>query len=249
VPRGGYLWSRAAEFSRQFKTWELPSTVTAATGGAEAAMSGQPAWQGMTTIETPAVRAALDGAEPLAEDRGAADGVSGDAGSRPAPRAGRLPAPALQLLEGGASAHETRRGAMGRHFLAPELELVQPTAAPAAPVNDASARMVEVLQRQHAPATGGSSSSGGSDRISLSDLTLVAVAAATQQVAASTSPASTSTSGRSGGGREGGGSAGNSSASAKSPEQEHREIEDLARRVLSEVEWMMDALRDRAGEP
>lgn len=253
APRGGYLWSRAAEFARNVRTWELPSTVTAATAGAEAAMSGQPAWQGMTTIETPAVRAALTGADSMVDGEGANDGAVASAGGTPggpAVREGRLPAPSLQLLEGGASAHESRGGGAGRHLLPPELELLRPVAAPvpAAPVSDASARMVEVMQRQQAPVTGGSSRSGGSDRLSLSDLTLVAVAAATQQVAASTAPASTSSAPRGGGGRDGGGS-GKSQGSRMSPEQEHQEIEELARRVLGEVEWMMDAMRDRIGEP
>lgn len=248
APRGGYLWSRSAEFARDFGTWEPPSTVTAATGGAEAAMSGQPAWQGMTTIETPVVRAALNGSDPMAEGDGGPDGVYGGALARPSPKAGRQAAPSLQLLEGGVSAQEVRRGGTGRHLLPPELELIRPTTVPAAPVNDASARMVEVMQRQSAPVTGGSNRSGGSERLSLSDLTLVAVAAATQQVAASTAPASTTSTTKGGGGR-GGVGAGNSQASAMSPEQEHREIEDLARRVLSEVEWLTDAMRDRIGEP
>jgi hypothetical protein len=206
-------------------------------------MGGQPAWQGMAPIETPAVNAVLDRPEPVAEEDGAP--VNAVMGSSPR----RLPVPSLQLLEGGASAYEAMRGAAGRHVLPPELELIRPATAPAAPVNDASARMVEVLQRQHAPAAGGNSWNGGSDRLSFSDLTLVAVAAATQQVAASSGSASASPATQGGSGKEGVGPAGRSQASSPSPEQEHREIEDLARRVLSEVEWLMDAMRDRVGEP
>ena len=97
--------------------------------------------------------------------------------------------------------------------------------------------MVEALRTQNR-------GSGGDDRVTLGDLTLVAVASATQQLAASPH-------GGSGAPPSGGGASavhGQKDQSDKSPEAERAEIDALARAVIDEIRQMTAQAHERSGE-
>jgi hypothetical protein len=123
---------------------------------------------------------------------------------------------------------------------APPLTTVGAPAPPpvtSTPSSDASARMVEALraQQQHGPTD---------DRVTLADLTLVAVASATQQLAASQPhrASAVQTAATSAGGRRP-----HEAASKPDPETERREVEELARQVLDEVHSLVEIARERSG--
>ena len=108
-----------------------------------------------------------------------------------------------------------------------------------APAGDSASRIVEALRSQPAASS--------DDRVSLADLTLIAIASATQQVAAS--PTGGGPSGASaaepapGAAPEaasghGGGKSGNSA----------QEIEELARAAFDELQRLIAMARERSGE-
>jgi hypothetical protein len=231
-PRGSFTWPASAEFAGRFNAWTPPPSVLGAVGVGEAASAGLPAWEGLPPVA------------PI--DAEVATGAEGDeigpAGARPsmpvvAARRGRdarTHAPALRLLSGGADEGEKRWAS------APALTQVATGSVAPAPVasGEPAAKLVEALRahQQHAPSD---------DRVTLADLTLVAVASASQQLAASTperaaSVAQTVSSAV---------SAIRSHLPGKSPELEQREIEELARQVLDEVYTLMKIARERSGDP
>jgi hypothetical protein len=150
----------------------------------------------------------------------------------PAARALELARPFLRLVEGG-FAGEATRSAAPRFFEQP-----QPVVA-GAPASDSASKIVEALRQQ--PAT-----AAGDDRVSLADLTLIAIASATQQVAASAT----------GGGPSAGGSSSSSPPAAAAPAGAHggggsgnpvEEIEELARAAFVELQRLMEIARERSG--
>jgi hypothetical protein len=154
----------------------------------------------------------------------------------PAARALELARPFLRLVENGLTGADggARGGATPRFFEQP-----QPMVA-GAPSSDSASRMVEALRTQPATAT-------SDDRVSLADLTLIAIASATQQVAAS--PA--------GGGPSGGGGAAAPAASAepasggggsKKSGNPAQEVEELARAAFDELQRLFAMARERSGE-
>ena len=109
-----------------------------------------------------------------------------------------------------------------------------------APSSDSASRIVEALRSQPA-------ASSSDDRVSLADLTLIAIASATQQVAAS--PA--------GGGPSGGGASSAPAAAAPERAAAHgggksgnpvQEIEELARAAFDELQRLMAIARERSGD-
>ena len=123
----------------------------------------------------------------------------------------------------------------------PQLALVQtaPPPVPAAPASESTARIVDALRAQQ------DSSTVADERVTLSDLTMISTASAQQKLAASsgpTTPSSTNNASR--------GSKGKSSGDTKkNPEAERREIEEIARHVLDEVERLSEIARERSGDP
>jgi hypothetical protein len=116
--------------------------------------------------------------------------------------------------------------------------MIEPPVA-AAPTSESTAKMVEALRaHQNAPAD---------DRLTLADLTLVAVASATQQVAASQAPPTVAAASTGGGG--GAGTSRAAGGAEQNLEAEQREIEELARQVLDEVRSLVEISRERSGDP
>ncbi len=265
MPRGSFLWTRAAEFTPTVGEWTPPQTVTAASAGAEAAATGQPAWGAMPPVVTPSVQEAF-GEAPTSAGGGrggtarTATGrtLVGLPGGNPvratAAQAARseaaeaasvllgapIDAPLLRLVS--ASAGGTPSGGTPNiPSWAEQMHLVQPApVVPAAPASESTAKIVEALRSQQ------QQSGANDDRVTLADLTLVAVASSTGKLAASSAPASTgahaSQSPAAAGGKGG-------PSEKKSPEAERREIEELARHVLDEVERMCEIARERSGDP
>jgi hypothetical protein len=162
----------------------------------------------------------------------ARDGAAGAAGPvGPAARALELARPFLRLVEGSvASDGPQRASAAPRFFEAP-----QPVVA-GAPSSDSASRIVEALRSQPAATS--------DDRVSLADLTLIAIASATQQVAAS--PA--------GGGPSGAATAAPSSSSSSAPSGHGgasgnpvQDIEQLARETFDELLRQMAIAAERSG--
>ncbi len=195
------------------------------TGGEAAARGSAP---GISNVR-PAAAMPLMTAGPVAREGGPAMG--GLAG--PAARALELARPFLRLVEGGIGGDAGQRSAAPRFFEQP-----QPLVS-GAPAGDSASRIVEALRSQPA--------ASGDDRVSLADLTLIAIASATQQVAAS--PTGGGPSGASaaepapGAAPEaasghGGGKSGNSA----------QEIEELARAAFDELQRLIAMARERSGE-
>jgi hypothetical protein len=159
------------------------------------------------------------------------DGAAPTEAAGPAGRALELARPFLRLVEGSIASAATRP-ATPRFFEQP-----QPLVA-GAPSSDSASRILEALR--HQPATGASD-----DRVSLADLTLIAIASATQQVAASAA----------GGGPSGGGAAA-APATEAGPGGGHaggsgnraQEIEELARAAFDELQRLMYIARERSGD-
>jgi hypothetical protein len=152
----------------------------------------------------------------------------------PAACAFELARPFLKLVE-GSIASDVPRSSAPRFW-----ELPQPLVT-AVPSNDSASRMVEAVRSQ--PAT------PSDDRVSLADLTLIAIASATRQVAASpagggpsgsggvSSPAAAPAATPIGAGHGGGGRSG-------SPQQE---IEEIARAAFAELQRLIEVARERSG--
>ncbi|HEX6835366.1 MAG TPA: hypothetical protein VF334_02280, partial [Polyangia bacterium] len=159
-----------------------------------------------------------------------------DGGSAgPAARALDLARPFMKLIEGGIAGDAGSRSSAAPRFY----EQPQPVVA-GAPSSDSASRIVEALRSQ--PATPSSD-----DRVSLADLTLIAIASATQQVAAS--PA--------GGGPSGAGATAAAPAAAPAADAAHgggksgnpaQEIEELARAAFDELQRLFAMARERSGE-
>ncbi len=265
LPRGGYLWSRAASFTTQVGQWVPPATVAAASGGADAAAAGQPAWEGMAPVASPLVQQAFvdqsDGAgagssvgtarEFLATTVGAEGSRSASSmartvppASRPDVRAARAmlgdpgAAPLLQLVtaSAGGSAASPARSASASSHNAPALSLLRPAVAPS---SESSAKMLDALrvQQQHAPSD---------DRVTLADLTLVATASSTSQLAASHGEQNSSQAHHASRGQAGGQQGGH--GQQRNPEAERLEIEIMAQHLVDELRRRMEIERERAGD-
>jgi hypothetical protein len=180
----------------------------------------------------PAAAMSLVTASPTGRDGAAATGAT----AGPAARALELARPFLRLVETGIGSDGGQRSPAPRFFEQP-----QPVVA-GAPSSDSASRIVEALRSQP-PA------SAGDDRVSLADLTLIAIASATQQVAASAvgggpsgggaaAAAPAASSGGGGGNGGGGGKSGN-------PAQE---IEELARAAFDELQRLIAIARERSGD-
>jgi len=207
-----------------------PSAMPLASGG-EAARGG--ATVGVSNVRPRAAMPLMTGAP--ARD-GAANGATPSGATGPSARALELARPFLQMVQGGLSGGENaaRASSAPRFYDQP-----QPVVA-GAPSSDATARLVEALRSQPA----GSSSD---DRVSLADLTLIAIASATQQVAASSvggGPSSSSAAEPSSSSSPGGGGGGGGGKSAD-PEQE---IEDLARAAFEALKRLEAVERERSGD-
>lgn len=262
MPRGGYLWPRSEAFSTHVGEWSPPATVAAANAGADAAAMGQPAWGGMLPIGTPAVHEAFGdypADRPLVASRGATGAHSTASGSlaRPmtAPRSsrpelsaatamlgGQLSAPLMHLVSASttsSSAGTASAGGASAARVPPQFSLVEGARVGSAPSSESSARMIDALrsQQQNAPSD---------DRVTLADLTLVATASSTSQMAASAAGGHSShshhaTHGHGGESKHGGGE-------KKSPEAERLEIEIMAQHLVDEVRRRAEVSRERTGD-
>jgi hypothetical protein len=159
--------------------WLPPATVRAALSGTAASERGVPMWGAMEPVHLDAVEGALDSAP---ED---------DAQPR---REGRDGRPQLAVLQGGRQAERTG-GAHAAHPAAasppswprqaPEATLLTAPlmqGRPPTSSGDASAKLLDAV-RAHAAA----SAAASDERITLGDLTLIAMAASQDQMAAATS--------------------------------------------------------------
>jgi hypothetical protein len=157
----------------------------------------------------------------------ARDGAAG-----PAARALELARPFLRLVEAGVAGDGGQRASATPRFF----EQPQPMVA-GAPSSDSASRIVEALRSQPAASS--------DDRVSLADLTLIAIASATQQVAAS--PA--------GGGPTAAGAPAAAPASASAPSASGsaasanpaQDIEELARAAFDELQRLILMARERSG--
>jgi hypothetical protein len=140
-------------------------------------------------------------------------------------------APLLELVRGVRSPVEPSA----------ELARFAPQAQPlvrATPAGDAAARMVEAVRQQPASAP-------GDDRVTLQDLTLISIASATQQVAASPqgsapAPVAARPQAETHAAKRGG-----NQAKGASP----GEIEELAHKVFEEYQRLVEIARERSGDP
>jgi hypothetical protein len=182
------------------------------------AAPGAPLWGAMRPLVSPAAPAPAE--------------ASGESASTA--RALAFAQPFLNLVQGGLSPVESSGGA---RFV----EQAQPLVVPAAPASDAASKIVEAVRTAptHTP---------NDDRISLADLTLIATASATQQIAASPAgggPAPSAPSGGGGGGHGGGG--GGHGKGDKKGGGAH-EIEELAQKIYDELQKHWEIQRERSGE-
>lgn len=143
--------------------------------------------------------------------------------------------PFLELIRGGLSPVDTgpRTREAASQFSSPPQPLVQ-----AAPAGDAAAKMVAAVQRQAPAAT--------DDRITLADLTLISIASATQQVAA------TPVGARPPAARPQEAPAAPPAAApavAKPHQPSAAEINDLAIKVYDELKRLLEIARERSGDP
>lgn len=246
-PRGSFTWSRSAGFTPRLGDW-TPSVTAAAASGDAAERGVPPGEMPLPALHEPSVDAVSSPAGPRPPL------VGGGAPARSAPSSARPPAagiggfpaeavPFLRLVAGGIverAAPGSERAvapAGGGGWSPPALTTVQPPVA-AAPASEATARMVEALRaQQHATVD---------DRVTLADLTLVAVASATQQLAASPIGGGAPVANAPATNRP---STSPHAAAEPSPEAERREIEELARQVLDEVHSLVEIARERSGGP
>jgi hypothetical protein len=110
-----------------------------------------------------------------------------------------------------------------------------------APSNDSATRIVEALRSQPA-------SSPSDDRVTLADLTLIAIASATQQVAASPAGGGPSAGAPAGGGPSGGGGGGAPAGGGAKSGNPAQEIEELARAAFDELQRLITVARERSGD-
>lgn len=244
IARGSFTWTKAAEFAQQFGEWMPPATVTAANESGEAAALGQPAWGAMEPIAVPSVREAFGETVKRPSLSLVSPSLSPTSSAATAARVGELTLPQLSvtsstlrtLIQGQPVSSP---GASERWVPPAQMALVQPPPVAAAPTSEATTKILDALRSQRTQERAPSD-----DRITLADLTLVAAASSTQQLAAAAQPAGESV----------GKSAAESSKAIvgaakeeKSPEQEQREIEHLARRVVNELSTLLEISRERSG--
>jgi hypothetical protein len=192
--------------------------ATAATRGGAGAVSN---------VRTPA-------AMPLP---GAAGPATPQPTAGPASRALELARPFLRLVETGLTGSENgpRAASAPRFFEQP-----QPLVA-GAPASDSASRIVEALRTPAATAT-------SDDRVSLADLTLIAIASATQQIAASPAgggPSSSSSSDAPASSSSSSATSGHGAGKSGNPAQE---IEELARAAFDELQRLYALARERSGD-
>jgi hypothetical protein len=149
-----------------------------------------------------------------------------------AARALELARPFLRLAETGAE--PARSSGSPRFFEAP------PPVVAATPANLAASSMVEAMRSPPA-------ATSGDDRMTLSDLTLISMASATMQVAASPAGGAPAGSGGAAGpaASGGGGEAGPGPGKAGNPVQE---VEELARAAFDELQRLILVARERSGD-
>jgi hypothetical protein len=140
-----------------------------------------------------------------------------------------LARPFLELVKGGLESSQSD----GVRFF----EQSAPVAQAVAPSSEAASRMVDAVraQPQHVP---------GDDRVSLADLTLISVASATGQLAASEEggrPQPVAPGGGGGGGGEAHHAGGKGGGGAPA------DLEDLARKVFEELQRHIEIERERSG--
>jgi hypothetical protein len=168
------------------------------------------------------------------------------------------PPPALVQLEGRAPVSEATTTQADVEMARPFLELVKggvessrsegvrfyeqatPAVSEVAPSGEAAAKMVDAVraQPQHVP---------GDERVSLGDLTLISVASATGQLAASGEgerPQAVAPGGGGGDHGPGGGGHGGGHGGGKGAD-----LEELARKVYEELQRVIDIERERSGVP
>ena len=215
-PRGGFIWPRAAGFSTTTASAvEQASHAADRAQSADHAAPGSPLWESLR----PAM-VNVQGSEKAAGS--SASSTLSDI---------EMARPFLEMVNGSVSADESRTGGV-RFFEQPA-----PIVSAAAPSTEAATMMVEAVRRapSHAPSD---------DRVTLGDLTLISVASATGQLAASEAggrpQASAPSGGESGGGKGGGGKGGGKGGHAPN-------IEDLARRVFDELQRVIEIQRERSG--
>lgn len=264
VPRGSYTWSSAASFSNGTRPLALPALSESAVAIANAAHEGQPLWSAIpgTSIPPAYIAEALApraGARPtlsLVRTSSAPGAVSGDAANRLAShsvgwnedKAPTLSGPAGGLPS-GSSVQSDHAASYIQQLIATGSTSGATTASVTSVLNATPrrteseapvGRILEALRSQHQGAS--------DDRVTLADLALVEVAAATQQLAASPAGGSgnSSSSRNSSSGTSSGRSA--SPEQGKSPEAERAEIESLARQVVDELRSIMAVSLERSGE-
>jgi hypothetical protein len=154
------------------------------------------------------------------------------AATGPNARALELARPFLRLIEGGIASDQGRPSAP-RFFEQP-----QPLVS-AVPASDAASRIVEATRTRP-------QASSSDERMTLGDLTLIAMASATQQVAASPEggsgaahpPAPAAAPSGAGGGRDAAAATGNAA----------QDIEELARAAFAELLRLQELERERSGD-
>ena len=242
-PRGSFTWPGAAGFVMSSER-TAPMTASAI-GAAEQAAPGTPLWGSMTPV---LVQGSLGNAGAGRSGNG---NVSGNAN-------GNVSGSVGGFVGGGRRADEESRGMGG--VAGPLLELVrsvrspvdrspdvtryspQPQAQPlvsAMAAGDSASRIVEAVRRE--PNAGASD-----DRVTLGDLTLISIASASQQVAASaqgSSPAAPAARPQTESHAAAGG------ASKKPAADGAAEVEELARKVFEEYHRLLEIARERSGDP
>jgi hypothetical protein len=148
----------------------------------------------------------------------------------PAARALELAKPFLRVVESAAPS-ETRTSSTPRFYEQP-----QPLVS-AMPANPAAASMVEAMRTPPA-------ATSGDDRVTLADLTLISLASANEQIAASPAggaPAPAATPAPASGGGAG-------AAGGDKPGNQAHEIEELARAAFEELQRLIQVARERSGD-
>ncbi|MDB4964467.1 MAG: hypothetical protein JWN44_156 [Myxococcales bacterium] len=151
----------------------------------------------------------------------------------PAARALELARPFLRMVD-AAVGGDGARSAAPRFYEQP-----QPLVS-GAPSNDSATRMVEALRSQPA-------ATPSDDRVTLADLTLISIASATQQVAASAAGGGPSSASSSGGAPSGAGEGGAAAGGGGKSGNPAQEIEELARAAFDELQRLITIARERSG--
>jgi hypothetical protein len=139
--------------------------------------------------------------------------------------------PFLELIKGGLGVDPSSSSVRFGEQVAPPQPMVH-----VQPSSEAASRLVQAVRTQPARTP-------SDDRISLADLTLISVASATQQVAASEVGDRPSTPTATEHAAPGG-------AAAPGKEQSSdQEIEELARQVFDELQRLNEIARERSGDP